>query len=197
MANDTGGAVTQFALDEDPRFVSRLVFTNCDAFDLFPPQPFRLYFALMRHRLLLKPLVEAMRLKTLRHSPPLGVGLLLDDPPDPRADRVGLRSPPSERRTNPRGLHRVPAEDQPGGTRHGDRPHVAVDLPVRFVWGGRDDRCFTLDHGRRFAEVFPGPDGEGARFVEIPPDARTFVSLDQPQAVASEIAAFTTEASKR
>ncbi len=70
-----------------------------------------------------------------------------------------------------------------------------VDLPVRFVWG-RDDRCFTPEHGRRFASVFPGPDGEGARFVEIP-GARTFVSLDQPHAVASAIAAFATEASNR
>ncbi|GAA12260.1 MULTISPECIES: alpha/beta fold hydrolase [Gordonia] len=192
VANDTGGAVTQFALDEDPHFVRRLVFTNCDAFDLFPPQPFRLYFALMRQRLLLKPLVDAMRLKALRHSP-LGVGLLLHDPdPDLTASVFAPLQSDARirddfiaflREINPAELATVTARMS------------RVDLPVRFVWG-RDDRCFTPEHGRRFASVFPGPDGEGARFVEIP-GARTFVSLDQPHAVASAIAAFATEASNR
>lgn len=192
VANDTGGAVTQFALDEDPRFVSRVVFTNCDAFDLFPPQPFRLFFALMRHRLLLKPLVDSMRLKTLRHSP-LGVGLLLNDPdPDvtasvfvPLQDDVRIRDDFRAflREISPAELAIVTARMS------------RVDLPVRFVWG-RDDRCFTLEHGRRFASVFTGADGEGARFVEIA-DARTFVSLDQPHAVAAEIATFTAEESEK
>ncbi|VFA89605.1 Alpha/beta hydrolase family [Gordonia paraffinivorans] len=61
-----------------------------------------------------------------------------------------------------------------------------VGIPVRFVWG-RDDRCFTLTHGRRFALVFGG---ETTPFLEVP-DARTFVSLDQPQVVADEIVAAT------
>ncbi|WP_307190359.1 alpha/beta fold hydrolase [Gordonia desulfuricans] len=54
---DTGGAICQFALDADPDFVGRVVFTNCDAFDQFPPQPFRLIFALLRRRRLLRPLI--------------------------------------------------------------------------------------------------------------------------------------------
>ncbi|TYQ05303.1 UNVERIFIED_ORG: pimeloyl-ACP methyl ester carboxylesterase [Gordonia westfalica J30] len=192
VANDTGGAVTQFALDEDPHFVNRLVFTNCDAFDLFPPQPFRLDFALMRQRLLLKPLVEAMRFEALRHSP-LGVGLLLHDP-DPGL--TGSMFTPLQSDARIRDdfiafLRAISPAELATVTPRMSR----VELPVRFVWG-RDDRCFTLEHGRRYASVFPGAHGEGARFVEVP-DARTFVSLDQPRAVASAIAAFTTEASKR
>ena len=38
--NDTGGALCQFLLDADASRVGRLVLTNCDAFDQFPPPPF-------------------------------------------------------------------------------------------------------------------------------------------------------------
>lgn len=182
VANDSGGAITQFALDDDPRFVGRLVFTNCDAFDLFPPQPFRLYFALMKNRALLKPLAEAMRLRALRHSA-LGVGLLLNDP-DPELTGSVFEPLQGDARIRDdfiaflRGIS--PAELAEVTPRMS-----GVDLPVRLVWG-RDDRCFTPAHGRRLAAVFPG----GAPFVEVP-GARTFVSLDQPQVVADQIAELT------
>ncbi|WP_439031610.1 alpha/beta fold hydrolase [Gordonia terrae] len=184
VANDTGGAVTQFALDDDPRFVSRLVFTNCDAFDLFPPQPFRLYFAMMQRRALLKPLVEAMRLRVLRHSP-LGVGLLLNEP-DPGL--TGSVFEPLQRDPRIRDDFRTFLRNISPAELAAVTPRMArLDLPVRVVWG-RDDRCFTPAHGRRFAAVFG--DGSGAPFVGID-DARTFVSLDQPAALAEEIIALT------
>ncbi|MEO9326671.1 alpha/beta fold hydrolase [Gordonia aurantiaca] len=183
VANDTGGAITQFALDEDPGFVGRLVFTNCDAFDLFPPQPFRLYFALMRRRALLRPLVEAMRSRALRHSP-LGVGLLLNDPDPELTASVfePLQTDPRIRDDFRAFLSGIRPSDLFAVTQR----MTQVDLPVRFVWG-RDDRCFTLTHGRRFALLFGG---ESVPFVEVP-DARTFVSLDRPGSVADEVAAFT------
>jgi pimeloyl-ACP methyl ester carboxylesterase len=184
VANDTGGAVTQFALDDDPRFVSRLVFTNCDAFDLFPPQPFRLYFALMKQRALLRPLAQAMRWRALRHSP-LGVGLLLHDPDPALTGSVfePLQHDPRIRDDFRAFLRNISPDELAAVT-----PRMArLDLPVRMVWG-RDDRCFTPAHGRRFAAVFGA--GSGASFVEVD-DARTFVSLDQPAAVAAEIIALT------
>ena len=49
VGNDTGGAVCQFLLDEDASRIGRLVLTNCDAFDTFPPFPFNLLFRLGRH----------------------------------------------------------------------------------------------------------------------------------------------------
>ena len=43
------GAVCQLLLDEDPSRVGRLVLTNCDAFDTFPPFPFDVLFRLARN----------------------------------------------------------------------------------------------------------------------------------------------------
>ena len=51
VGNDTGGALCQFVIDADPSRVGRLVLTNCDAFDEFPPAPFdKLFKAFRRPR---------------------------------------------------------------------------------------------------------------------------------------------------
>lgn len=179
VANDTGGAVTQFALDADPEFVRALVFTNCDAFDLFPPQPFRLLFALLRQRPLLKPLIESMRFRALRHSP-LGVGLLLAHPDPDLTWSVfqPLRTDARIRDDLIAFLKKIDPAELAAVTPRMSR----VTLPVTMVWGA-DDRCFTPEHGRRFAAVF----GD-SRFIDVP-GARTFVSLDEPAAVADAIVA--------
>src|SRR4051795_402756 len=40
VGNDTGGALCQMFVVRHPGVVKRLVLTNCDAYDKFPPQPF-------------------------------------------------------------------------------------------------------------------------------------------------------------
>jgi pimeloyl-ACP methyl ester carboxylesterase len=55
------------------------------------------------------------------------------------------------------------------------------DKPVTLVWG-QGDRVFTPRLGRRLAEVF-----SNGKLIEVP-DAKTFVSLDNPDAVIDAIA---------
>ncbi len=55
------------------------------------------------------------------------------------------------------------------------------DKPVTLVWG-QDDRVFKPSLGRRLAAVFPN-----AKLIEVP-GSRTFVSMDQPDAVIDAIA---------
>jgi pimeloyl-ACP methyl ester carboxylesterase len=59
--------------------------------------------------------------------------------------------------------------------------------PVLLVWGDAD-RFFRIDFARRLGAEFPD-----ARLVAIE-GGRTFVSLDYPERVAAEIAAFTSVA---
>ena len=40
VGNDTGGALCQLLLADDPSRIGRLVLTNCDAFENFPPKAF-------------------------------------------------------------------------------------------------------------------------------------------------------------
>jgi len=54
--------------------------------------------------------------------------------------------------------------------------------PVTLVWG-QGDRCFKPSLGRRMAELFPN-----SSLIEVA-GAKTFVSLDDPEAVIEAIAA--------
>jgi pimeloyl-ACP methyl ester carboxylesterase len=177
VGNDTGGGLCQLVVDAYPEHVGRLVLTNCDAFDKFPPFPFTLVFAMLRGPVSIKALFEQMRLTPLRHSP-LGFGLLFR--PDPQLTRSWIepgRTDVRIRRDLARLLRQVAKTDLTDvSTRLG-----RFTKPVTIVWGQRD-RCFTPALGRRLAAAFPN-----STLIEVP-DARTFVSLDNPGAVIDAVA---------
>ena len=177
VGNDTGGALCQFLLAADPDRVGRVVFTNCDAFDVFPPQPFRELFALLKRPAVLRAMIPTMRLTALRHSP-LGYGLLAHGP-----DRTLTRSWIDPLLTDAairRDLVTFLSAIRPAELDAMTRSLSSFDRPVALVWGS-DDRCFTADLGRRLAGTFPD-----AVFTPVP-GARTFVPLDAPDAVADAV----------
>lgn len=176
VGNDTGGGLCQFLIDARPDRIGRLVLTNCDAFDKFPPFPFNLVFATLRGPVSIKALFTSMKIKALRHSP-LGFGLLADA--DPALTAAWLA--PARDDTRIAGdlaamLRKVARTDLTGVA---PRLH-RFTKPVTVVWG-MSDRCFTPELGRRLAALFPH-----GRFVEVP-GARTFVPIDNPAAVADAI----------
>jgi pimeloyl-ACP methyl ester carboxylesterase len=178
VGNDTGGGLCQLVIDAYPDRIGRLVLTNCDAFDKFPPFPFTLVFALLRGPISIKLLTDQMRLKALRHSP-LGYGLLLGRP-DPQLTASWLdpcRTDVRIRRNVATLLRNVAKTDLVDVSTRLHR----FTKPVTIVWG-QGDRCFTPALGRRLAAQFPN-----ATLIEVP-GARTFVSLDAPAAVVDAIA---------
>jgi pimeloyl-ACP methyl ester carboxylesterase len=178
VGNDTGGAICQFVLDEDPSRIGRLVLTNCDAFETFPPFPFTLLFRLGRHPALARPALSATRLAAVRNSK-LGFGWLV---------KRRLTAAESLPWVTPYLTDLDVRRDVAAflrAWRPADLADVATRLPaftgpVLLCWAPADP-FFTLELGRRLSETFPD-----ARLVEIP-DARTFVALDQPARLAEEI----------
>ncbi|MET0326327.1 MAG: alpha/beta hydrolase [Ilumatobacteraceae bacterium] len=181
VGNDTGGAVCQLVLDTDASRIGRVVLTNCDAFENFPPKAFVPLFVAARHPGLTRVLMQPMRWRVLRHSP-LGYGLLLRRPRDAARTRRWVRPAMTDGRIRRdiarfcRGVDRRELVDV------ASRLHEFTG-PVRIVWGTRD-RCFTLATARRLVEVFPD-----AELIEVP-DVSTFVSVDRPDAVADAIVAL-------
>lgn len=180
VGNDSGGAISQFVVDTDASRVGRLVLTNCDAFDQFPPAPFDRLFRLLstprRVRLALAP----MRLRAVRHSA-LGFGLLVDRPlpADVTARWVApCLDDPGVRRDTVAFLRAV----DPGELLDVASRLSGFAKPVLLVWGSAD-RFFRVDLARRLAEVLPD-----ARLVEVA-GGRTFLPLDEPQRLADEIVA--------
>jgi pimeloyl-ACP methyl ester carboxylesterase len=177
VGNDTGGGLCQLLVDAHPDSVGRLVLTNCDAFDKFPPFPFNVVFATMRGPRSIRLLSKLMKVTALRHSP-LGYGLLLR--PEDDALTASWVAPMSTDRRIAQNLATLLR-----GVAATDLVDVATRLPrftkpVTIVWG-MADRSFTPALGRRLAALFPN-----ASMVEVP-GARTFVALDAPRAVVDAI----------
>jgi pimeloyl-ACP methyl ester carboxylesterase len=181
VASDTGGAVSQLLLDEDPSRIGRLVLTNCDAFETFPPFPFDWLFRLARREGPTRLLLQSMRPTFLRHSK-LGFGWLVRRDLAPEESRrwvtpyltdAGVRRDVS---TFARGWHGDELTEAP-------RWLEKFDRPVLLCWAPGDP-FFKYELAKRLLATFPD-----ATLLEFR-GARTFVSLDQPARLADEIAAW-------
>jgi pimeloyl-ACP methyl ester carboxylesterase len=181
VGNDTGGALCQFVLDTDSARVGRIVLTNCDAFDQFPPPPFGLLFRTFGHASLIAPLMAPMRVAAVRHSP-LGFGLLVSEPMDAEQTRGWVEpclTDAGVRRDVSRFARAAdPAELDAVSGRLGAFPG-----PALLVWG-MADRFFKPAFAHRLRDAFAD-----ARLVEIK-GGRTFVPHDRPDRLAQEIASF-------
>lgn len=180
VGNDTGGALCQFLIDADPSRVGRLVLTNCDAFEQFPPAPFGLLVKAGSRPGRLRMLMTSVRPTWVRHSV-LGYGPLAARPLDAELTRRWIAPALSDagvRRDAARFMRAInPADLLDVSSRFG-----AFTKPVLLLWGA-DDRFFRLAFAHRLADTFPN-----ARIVEVA-GGRTFLPLDQPQRVADEVLA--------
>src|SRR3954463_9545214 len=77
--NDTGGAICQVLVTERPERVGRLVLTNCDAFEHFPPAAFKGLVLAGKVPGGVAALAAPMRLPFVRRTP-LAYGLLTKRP---------------------------------------------------------------------------------------------------------------------
>ena len=185
VGNDTGGALCQFVIAAHPEFVGRLVLTNCDAFDTFPPFPFNALFALGRFKPILKPFALALSATVIRHSA-IGFGLLANRP-DPELTRSWL-TPARDSDAVRTELAALARTIKPAELDRVTRSLGTFDKPVAVAWGMKD-RCFKPALGRRLAAQFPN-----STFTEVP-DAKTFVALDEPDAVVRAVEQISTPAS--
>ena len=127
-------------------------------------------------------LTQSMRIKPLRRTP-IAYGVLtksrlrdelLDDWLEPGHQRSGASA-----RTRPSSSS-ASRRSRPSRPRATSR---ASPRPTLFAWAP-EDRWFKVAHADSLAASMPD-----ARVVRIP-DAKTFVSIDQPDRLAEEIAGF-------
>jgi pimeloyl-ACP methyl ester carboxylesterase len=179
VGSNTGGGICQLVVDAHPERIGQLVLTNCDAFDKCPPFPFDKVFGLLRGPLSIRAMFRPMRIAALRRSP-LGFGLLISRP-DSRLTADWIEPCLNDTRIC-RDLAALLRQIAPADLTDVAARLTRFDKPVTLVWG-QGDRVFTPGLGRRLAKVF-----SNGKLVEVP-GAKTFVSLDNPQAVIDAIAA--------
>jgi pimeloyl-ACP methyl ester carboxylesterase len=181
VGNDTGGALCQFVIDTDASRIGRLVLTNCDAFDKFPPPPFGAIVKVGRRPGRLRLALRGTRIKAIRHSV-LGYGGLVTNPLDPELT-ARWAAPCLADRAIAVDTARFLAQVRPGDLLDVSTRLGQFGKPVLLVWGAADP-FFKLALAERLQAAFAD-----ARLVMID-GGRTFVPLDHPQRVAEEIVAF-------
>jgi pimeloyl-ACP methyl ester carboxylesterase len=180
VGNDTGGAISQLvALDHGER-VGRLVLTNCDCFEVFPPKEFVPMVKAARVPGALYAAVQPMRAAAARRSP-LAFGWLAHDIPDevtagwvqPFLEDGDIRR---DAATFMKAMDKATMLDAAARL-------PSLKIPSLVVWG-QEDRFFKPELGRRLAAALPD-----SRLEPIA-GARTFVSEDAPEALADLIREF-------
>jgi pimeloyl-ACP methyl ester carboxylesterase len=179
VGNDSGGAMSQILVTRHPERIGRLVLTNCDTHDNFPPGIFKA----------MPPLAKIPGGMTVL-SAPFRIGALARNafkpfaktkiPPELIASwmRPSLSDPAVKRDAT-----KVTAGMNKRYTLEAAERLSESQLPLLLTWA-RGDKLFPISYAERLAKETPN-----ARIVEIP-DAATFVPLDQPQRLADEIATF-------
>ena len=185
VGNDTGGALCQFVIDTDPSRIGRLVLTNCDAFEKFPPPPFGGLLTLGRRPGRLRFAMRMMGPKPLRHSV-LDYGGLVAKPLDPDLSSRWAKPAVKDRAIAVDAARFMGSVNKRDLIEIGERLN-RFDKPVLLLWGTADP-FFKLSLGERLQAAFPD-----AALIHVD-GARTFVALDEPERVAEEITAFTTAA---
>jgi pimeloyl-ACP methyl ester carboxylesterase len=185
VGNDTGGAISQLVAANHPERLGRLVLTPCDAYENFLPPFFRPLQYAAKVPGLLTALVQPTRLRAMQRGP-LAFGLLISPEnidPDvldawvrPYLSDQGIRHDTIEFLRSISNRYTLEAAEK---LRRFDRP-------VLIAWAP-EDRFFKLRYAQRLATEIPN-----ARLVRIE-NSRTFVSEDQPERLAEEIAAFVAE----
>jgi pimeloyl-ACP methyl ester carboxylesterase len=179
VGNDSGGAMSQVLVTRHPERIGRLVLTNCDTHENFPPGPFKGFVALAKLPGVLRALIGPLRIGAVARAAfkPFSKKPI---PPELVASWVepGLNDPGVKH-----DLKKVTVGMNKRYTLEAAEKLGKSDLPVLLTWAPKD-RVFPLKFAERLAGEVPN-----ARIVEIP-DAGTFVPLDQPHRVADEIAGF-------
>jgi pimeloyl-ACP methyl ester carboxylesterase len=179
VGNDSGGAMSQVLATRRPERVGRLVLTNCDTHDNFPPSVFKVMPPLAKLPGAMTAMSLPFRIGALRRAafapfakttiPPE----LIDSWMQPSQSDAAIRRDTAKVTAGMNKRHTLEAAEK----------LARFDRPTLLAWAP-EDRVFRLSYAERLAETIPG-----ARLEKIP-DARTFVPLDQPKHLAETIAAF-------
>jgi pimeloyl-ACP methyl ester carboxylesterase len=179
VGNDSGGAMSQVLVTRHPERIGRLVLTNCDTHDNFPPGIFKA----------MPPLAKLPGGMTVL-SAPFRIGALARTAFKPfartpiPADLVASWMRPSL--SDPgikRDAKKVTAGMNKRYTLEAAEQLSNSELPLLLTWAP-GDKFFPISYAERLEKETPN-----ARLVRIP-DASTFVALDQPARLADEIATF-------
>jgi len=179
VGNNSGGAMSQVLVTRHPERIGRLVLTNCDTHDNFPPGIFKALPGLAKMPGAMAAMLAPVRIGAVvraAYKPfartPIPAELAASWAA-PALHNPGVRHDAKKFTT---GMNRRYTEEAAEKLR-------GSDLPLLLAWAP-GDKFFPLKYAERLRDEVPN-----ARLVEIE-NAKTFVPLDQPTQLADLISEF-------
>ena len=181
VANDAGGALCQIVMTESAERIGRVVLTNCDSYDAFPPLFFRplQWGAHVPGFLFL--IGQLLQLRWFQRLP-IAYGWLAKYPMAPET-LASYVDPIARNTAIRRDLGNVLKGTSARYTLQAARKFPLFDKPVLLAWA-RQDRFFPLRYAHAHHKALPN-----ARLALIE-DCSTFVPEDQPERLATLIEEF-------
>jgi pimeloyl-ACP methyl ester carboxylesterase len=179
VGNDSGGAISQVLVTNHPQRIGRLVLTNCDTHENFPPGIFKAMPPLAKLPGGMFVLSTPFRIPAVarRAFAPFARTKIPNDLV------ASWMLPVTKDSAVMHDAKKVTAGMNKRHTLAAAEKLRSSDLPLRLLWAP-GDKLFPIKYAERLAgEV------KNAEIVQIQ-NAKTFVPLDQPQRVADEIAKF-------
>ena len=179
VGNDSGGAMSQVLVTRHPERIGRLVLTNCDTHENFPPGMFKALVPLAKIPGGMTALSGPFRIGAVarRAFKPFARTRIPDDLiaswMEPARHDPGVRHDLKKVTVGMNKRYTLEAAEKLRGS----------ELPILLTWAP-GDKYFPISYAERLAA-----EAGNARLVQIP-DSRTFVPIDQPQRLAEEIAGF-------
>ena len=182
VANDSGGAMSQVLVTRHPERIGRLVLTNCDTFENFPPSVFKLLPPLAKLPGAMTVVGLPFRVPALRRA----AFAPFAKRPIPAALVDSWMKPSQSDPAINRDTAKVTAGMNKRFTLEAAERLKTFDRPTLIAWAP-EDRFFKLRFAERLVSDIPN-----ARLVRIE-DSLTFVPEDQPERLAEAIAGFIEE----
>jgi pimeloyl-ACP methyl ester carboxylesterase len=181
VGNDSGGALTQILITQNPERVGRVLLTPSDSFERFFPPLFAALPIVARVPGLAWVLTQSLRARWAQRLP-IAYGWLTKRPmPDDVVDSFLV--PSRKNRAIRNDLRRFLMGVNKRHTLAAAERLSTFERPVLLVWA-REDKVFPISLAERLAERLPN-----ATIVPVD-DSLTFLPMDQPEVLADQLVAF-------
>jgi len=182
VSNDTGGAYSQVFASLYPEYIDKLIFSNCEVLDVFPPSKFKYLIQAVKIPGFTFLLSKAFKIKSLLTSN-LMMGLLSHKLTTDELSELYLKSFTENKLIRDDFAKNVKTWS-PKYTLEAADKLKTFKFPVLILWGEDDINLFPLKLGQQLKTVF-----QNAELIIIP-NSKTYIQEDQPEIMIKEIIQF-------
>lgn len=182
VSNDTGRAYSQVFASLYPEYIDKLIFSNCEVLDVFPPSKFKYLIQAVKIPGFTFLLSKAFKIKSLLTSN-LMMGLLSHKLTTDELSELYLKSFTENKLIRDDFAKNVKTWS-PKYTLEAADKLKTFKFPVLILWGEDDINLFPLKLGQQLKTVF-----QNAELIIIP-NSKTYIQEDQLEIMIKEIIQF-------